>query len=109
MYRVQVTTRIQSSRLPFDVSAPQKAIYRVESQTDEQRTKYIIDTFLRFFGDGIRENPTAFRGRFRKMASTAFKFYRGSAVLFYQDLKEDKDQFIARNNAAGQVFIHVSE
>ena len=42
------------------------------------------------------------------MASTPFNFYRGSAILFYQDLKIDQDRFIAKNNAAGQVFIHVS-
>jgi uncharacterized protein (DUF2252 family) len=42
------------------------------------------------------------------MAATPFNFYRGSAVLFYQDLKVDQDQFIARNNAAGHIFIHVN-
>lgn len=99
--------RQRQTRLSYDVMASQKAIHRIRNQTDEQRTKFIIDTFVQFFGPGIRENPTAFRGRFRKMAATPFNFYRGSAVLFYQDLKVDKDQFIARNNAAGQIFIHV--
>ncbi|CAF4005628.1 unnamed protein product [Rotaria sp. Silwood2] len=106
MYRVQVNTRIESSRLSHDIHAPQKAIYRIRSQSNEQRTQFIIETFSHFFQAGIRENPTAFRGRFRKMAATPFNFYRGSAVLFYQDLKVDQDKFIARNNAAGQVFIH---
>ncbi|UJR10400.1 hypothetical protein I4U23_014603 [Adineta vaga] len=40
------------------------------------------------------------------MAATPFNFYRGSAVLFYQDLKVDKDPYIEKNNAAGQIFIH---
>lgn len=96
-----------SVRLSYEVNAPQKAIFRIRAQSDEQRTKFIIDTFSNFFGAGIRENPTAFRGRFRKMAASAFNFYRGSAVLFYQDLKIDQDAYIAHHTAAGQVFIHV--
>ena len=106
--RIQSNYRYRSNKLSYDVYAPQKAIYRLRSLTDEQRTRFIIETFSHFFHSGIRENPTAFRGRFRKMAATPFNFYRGSAVLFYQDLKVDDDQFIARNNAAGQVFIHVN-
>ena len=58
-------------------------------------------------GAAIRKNPTAFRGRFNKMADSPFKFYRGSAALFYHDLKVDQDVWIARNNAAGSIFIHV--
>jgi hypothetical protein len=108
MSRIQNNNRYRSNQLSYDVLASQKAIHRIRSQSDEQRTQFIIDTFSRFFGAGIRENPTAFRGRFRKMAATPFNFYRGSAVLFYQDLKTDRDQYIARNNAAGHVFIHVN-
>jgi hypothetical protein len=114
MFRTQVNInnknndRPRSNRLSYDVHAPQKAIYRIRSQSDEQRTRFIVETFSHFFNAGIRENPTAFRDRFRKMAATPFNFYRGSAVLFYQDLKVDQDQFIARNNAAGQIFIHVN-
>lgn len=115
MYRTQFTVSYEPERLfsktntlSYDVSAREKAIYRLQAQNDQQRTQFIIDTFSKFFQAGIRENPTAFRGRFRKMASLPFRFYRGSAILFYQDLKTDQDQFIARNNAAGQVFIHVN-
>jgi hypothetical protein len=108
MSRIQNNNRYQSNKLSYDVLASQKAIDRIRSQSDEQRTRFIIETFSHFFNDGIRENPTAFRGRFRKMAATPFNFYRGSAVLFYQDLKVDQDQFIARNNAAGHIFIHVN-
>ncbi|CAF4026382.1 unnamed protein product [Rotaria sp. Silwood1] len=95
-----------SNELSYDIHAPQKAIHRIEAQSDAERKQFIIDTFMKLLGDGIRENPKAFRGRFRKMAESAFKFYCGSAVLFYQDLKVDQDQFIARNTAAGQIFIH---
>ncbi|CAM4806430.1 unnamed protein product [Rotaria magnacalcarata] len=120
MHQIQYTIRHETGRssseanrvssetnsLSYDVNAREKAIYRLQAQSDQQRTQFIIDTFLKFFQAGIHENPTAFRGRFRKMASSPFRFYRGSATLFYQDLKTDHDQFIARNNAAGQVFIH---
>jgi hypothetical protein len=108
MSRIQNNSSHRSSRLSYDVQASQKAIYRIRSQTDEQRTQFIVETFSQFFNAGIRENPTAFRGRFRKMAATPFNFYRGSAVLFYQDLKVDRDPYIARNNDAGQIFIHVN-
>ena len=100
--------RSHPNPLSYDVNAPEKAIYRIQSQSDRERTDFIITTFTTFFGDGIRDNPNAFRARFCKMSATPFNFYRGSAILFYQDLKVDKDQFISKNVAAGQVFIHVS-
>lgn len=98
----------RSKRLSYDVNAPIKAIYRIRSQTDDERSQFIINTFSNVFHDGIHQNPDAFRGRFRKMSATPFNFYRGSAILFYQDLKIDQDRFIAKNNTAGQIFIHVS-
>lgn len=99
----------RSNRLSYEVNASRKAIHRIRSQNDQERTQFIIETFSQFFADGIRDNPTAFRGRFRKMSATPFNFYRGSAVLFYQDLKIDQDPYIGRNNTAGQVFIHVND
>ena len=71
MSRIPDSNRYRSGRLSYDVQAPQKAINRIRSQSDAQRTQFIIDTFARFFQAGIRENPTAFRGRFRKMTATA--------------------------------------
>jgi hypothetical protein len=93
--------------MSFQCDAPQKAIDRIRSQTKEQRSKFLIDVFVKYFGDGIKQNPKAFSGRFRRMASSAYKFYRGSALLFYQDLKIDQDQWIHSNKAAGNIFIHV--
>ncbi|CAF4995840.1 unnamed protein product, partial [Rotaria sp. Silwood1] len=75
-----------SNEFSYDVHAPQKAIHRIQAQSDAERKQFIIDTFMKLLGDGIRENPKAFRGRFH--------------------LKVDQDQFIARNTAAGQIFIH---
>ena len=94
--------------LSFECNASKKAIDRIQAQSDNERSQFIIDTFVKYFADGIRSNPTAFRGRFRKMAATAFNFYRGSALLFYQDLKIDQDQWIHSHKEAGNVFIHVS-
>ena len=102
----RVSNRSRSSRLSYDVNASQKAIHRIQSQTDPERSDFVIKTFVNFFQEGISSNPDAFRARFRKMAATPFNFYRGSAILFYQDLKMDKDPYIAKNHAAGQIFIH---
>ncbi|UJR16549.1 hypothetical protein I4U23_003449 [Adineta vaga] len=95
-----------STKLSIECNAHEKAIERIRSTSDNERAKYIVDVFSKFFADAIRDNPKAFMGRFRKMASTAFNFYRGSALLFYQDLKIDKDQWIHGNKEAGHVFIH---
>ena len=92
----------------FECNAAQKAIDRIRSQSDAERSEFLLNVFLQFFGDGIQKNPKAFSGRFRKMSSSAFNFYRGSAVLFYQDLKVDRDQWIHAHPSAGQIFIHVS-
>ena len=94
--------------LSYEIHASQKAIHRIQAQTDEERTEFVIKALIDYFADGMRANPKAFHARFRKMAATPFNFYRGSAILFYQDLKVDQDVFIAKNPAAGQIFIHVS-
>jgi hypothetical protein len=54
----------------------------IRGQKPAQRRQFIVDTFAEGFGDLIRADPSAFRGKFRKMAATPFAFYRGSAVLF---------------------------
>ena len=97
-----------SNKLSFECDASEKAIERIRSQSNDERSRFIIEIFVKYFGEGIQKNPKAFSGRFRKMASTAFNFYRGSALLFYQDLKIDRDQWIKANKAAGHIFIHVT-
>jgi len=104
----RMDNRSRSNNLSYEINAPNKAIHRIQSQTDQERLDFLINTFTKFFNDGIHQNPDAFRSRFRKMSATPFNFYRGSAILFYQDLTVDKDPFIEQNNAAGQIFIHVS-
>ncbi|CAF3737249.1 unnamed protein product [Rotaria sp. Silwood1] len=98
--------RAAQTNLSFEVNAEQKAQDRLQAQSDDEREQFIIDVFHKTFGDAIRNNSDAFRGRFRKMAENPFNFYRGSAVLFYHDLKIDQDPWIARNNSAGNIFIH---
>jgi hypothetical protein len=77
---------------------------------DQERTNYIIDTFIKNFGDAMRENPKGWRGRFRKMAANDFAFYRGSAVLFYRDLHRTlaQDPWLKNCKKASSIFIHVS-
>ena len=57
----------------------------------------------------MKENPKAWRGRFRKMASNEFAFYRGSAVLFYRDMQHDlgRDRWLKVCPEASNIFIHV--
>ncbi|CAF0985989.1 unnamed protein product [Adineta ricciae] len=95
-----------SATASFECNAEKKAIDRIRSVSNEERAQFIVDVFSKFFEKEISTNPTAFAGRFRKMSSTAFNFYRGSALLFYQDLKVDHDQWIQTNKAAGNIFIH---
>lgn len=77
---------------------------------EQERTDYIIDTFLKIFTNDIRENPKGWRNRFRKMAKNEFSFYRGSAVLFYRDMQYDShyDRWLKNSKEASRVFIHVS-
>jgi uncharacterized protein (DUF2252 family) len=70
------------SRLSYNVNASEKAIYRIKSQTDQERTEFLINTFINFFNDEIRKNPDAYRSRFRKMSATPFNFYRGSIKIY---------------------------
>ncbi len=79
-------------------------------ENDQERTNYIIDTFIKNFGDSMRENPKGWRGRFRKMAADEFAFFRGSAVLFYRDLQRtlSHDPWLKNCEKASHIFIHVS-
>src|SRR6201991_3879434 len=54
--------------------------------SEQPRADFIIDVLTREFGELMALDPAAFRRKFRKMASSPFAFYRGSASLFYADL-----------------------
>ncbi|MFJ4470528.1 DUF2252 domain-containing protein [Streptomyces sp. NPDC089424] len=53
---------------------------------EEHRGEEILAVFDTAFGELLAADPAAFRVKFRKMAASAFAFYRGTACLFYHDL-----------------------
>ncbi|NEC51034.1 DUF2252 domain-containing protein [Actinospica acidiphila] len=53
---------------------------------DEPRGEEILAVLDTAFGELLAADPAAFRVKFRKMAASAFAFYRGTASLFYHDL-----------------------
>jgi uncharacterized protein (DUF2252 family) len=57
---------------------------------DERQTK-IVDVLVDAFSELMTADPDAFRTKFRKMAAGPFAFYRGSAPLFYADMKGEED------------------
>jgi uncharacterized protein (DUF2252 family) len=52
----------------------------------------------------MARDPGAFRRKFRKMAGSAFAFYRGSACLFYADVTHEQDPFL--DERTSRVWIH---
>lgn len=53
-----------------------------------ERGKQILAVFDTAFGELLAADPAAFRVKFRKMAASAFAFYRGTACLFYADVAD---------------------
>ncbi|NTU83993.1 MAG: DUF2252 domain-containing protein [Chloroflexales bacterium] len=71
------------------------------SAADRQR--FIVESFTKNYAQIIAGDPAAWRGKFRKMASSAFAFYRGSAALFFADVSRDEDPFL--NQQTSRVWI----
>ena len=71
-----------------------KVVSIIREQKATERQQFILDTFAECFGDLMRANPRAWRSKFRKMAASAFAFYRGSAALFYADVSREQDPFL---------------
>ncbi|MFG2296769.1 DUF2252 domain-containing protein [Streptomyces sp. NPDC048603] len=69
----------------------------VPDTPNEQRAEQILDVFDTTFGELLAADPAAFQVKFRKMAASAFAFYRGTACLFYADLEHEG----GRNQGAG--------
>ncbi len=72
-----------------------------------ERGEQILSVFDTAFGELLAADPAAFRVKFRKMAGSAFAFYRGTACLFYQDLEAEADgggPFL--DERTGRVWIH---
>lgn len=70
----------------------------------EARGERILDVFDAAFGELIAADPAAFRVKFRKMAASAFAFYRGTACLYYADLNGAANPFVDERTA--RVWIH---
>jgi len=79
------------------------AAERVRGGSPEERQQFIVEVFVSAFRDLMQADPDAWRGKFRKMASTPFAFYRGSAALFYADMAGEEDPFA--NDQTGSVWI----
>ncbi|MDI3422419.1 DUF2252 domain-containing protein [Streptomyces luteolus] len=71
----------------------------------EQRGEQILAVFDTAFGELLAADPAAFRVKFRKMAASAFAFYRGTACLFYHDLEHIPDGSYL-DERTGKVWIH---
>jgi uncharacterized protein (DUF2252 family) len=68
------------------------------------RTELIVRTLVEAFEPLMQADPEAFRTKFRKMAAEPFAFYRGSACLFYADMRELEDPWA--DERTSRVWIH---
>ncbi|HEY5836931.1 DUF2252 domain-containing protein [Streptomyces sp.] len=73
---------------------------------DAPRGQQILSVFDTAFGELLAADPAAFRVKFRKMAASAFAFYRGTASLFYADLDDEKDAVPYLTATTARVWIH---
>ncbi|WP_052865853.1 DUF2252 domain-containing protein [Streptomyces niger] len=76
------------------------------AQDAAQRGDEILAVFDTAFGELLAADPAAFRVKFRKMAASAFAFYRGTACLFYKDLEAGKDTGPYLDERTSRVWIH---
>ncbi|MDX3356778.1 DUF2252 domain-containing protein [Streptomyces sp. ME01-24h] len=74
--------------------------------TDEDRGERILEVFGTAFGELLAADPAAFRVKFRKMAASAFAFYRGTACLYYADLADAEDGSPFLDERTSRVWIH---
>ena len=80
-------------------------IDQIRAERPDQRQQFIVEALQTYYGDLIRADPVAWRGRFRKMAATPYAFYRGSVGLFYADVsRDDPDPFT--DDQTSRVWIH---
>lgn len=70
------------------------------------RSEKILDVLVAEFGPLMAAEPAAFRRKFRKMASSAFAFYRGSACLFYADMADRYAEDTFLNERTSRVWVH---
>ncbi|MEV7276514.1 DUF2252 domain-containing protein [Streptomyces sp. NPDC093111] len=78
----------------------------VPQPTAAERGEQILAVFDTAFGELLAADPAAFKVKFRKMAGSAFAFYRGTACLFYQDLEREAHGGPYLDERTGRVWIH---
>ncbi|MFF3603351.1 DUF2252 domain-containing protein [Streptomyces sp. NPDC002463] len=78
----------------------------VPQPTVAERGEHILAVFDTAFGELLAADPAAFRVKFRKMAGSAFAFYRGTACLFYSDLEHEAHGGPYLDEQTGRVWIH---
>ncbi|GAA2467803.1 MULTISPECIES: DUF2252 domain-containing protein [Streptomyces] len=78
----------------------------VPQPSAETRGEEILAVFETAFGELLAADPAAFRVKFRKMAASAFAFYRGTACLFYADLEREQHGGPYLDERTGRVWIH---
>ncbi|MCX2179313.1 DUF2252 domain-containing protein [Streptomyces sp. SKN60] len=78
----------------------------VPQPTAAERGEQILAVFDTAFGELLAADPAAFKVKFRKMAGSAFAFYRGTACLFYKDLEREAHGGPYLDERTGRVWIH---
>ncbi|MBZ4321207.1 DUF2252 domain-containing protein [Streptomyces huiliensis] len=78
----------------------------LEHDRAAQRGEEILAVFDTAFAQLLAADPAAFRVKFRKMAASAFAFYRGTACLFYHDLAHERDAGPYLDQQTSRVWIH---
>jgi uncharacterized protein (DUF2252 family) len=73
-------------------------------QSDRSRGKQIVGVLQEAFAPLMRNDPAAFRAKYRKMAADPFAFYRGSACLFFADVTATDDPFA--DDHSSRIWIH---
>ncbi|MFD3921600.1 DUF2252 domain-containing protein [Streptomyces sp. NPDC058595] len=82
------------------------SVPRPVEAADQQRGEEILAVFGTAFGELLAADPAAFQVKFRKMAASAFAFYRGTACLFYSDLEREQHGGPYLDERTGRVWIH---
>ncbi|KAI9374435.1 hypothetical protein BJX61DRAFT_540783 [Aspergillus egyptiacus] len=78
----------------------------IDNCNTDQRGEEILNVFSTAFGQLLAADAAAFQVKFRKMAASAFAFYRGTACLFYHDLEREKQDDKFLNDQSSQIWIH---
>lgn len=72
----------------------------------QERGQRILKVFDDTFGELLKGDAAAIRIKYRKMAGSAFAFFRGSACLFYTDMEKEQQSSPFINEETGRIWIH---